>query len=86
MPVLEPELASCSGERVPLQQALHGSLIPVDLVVTSQSTCNELCQGPGIVEFPAPREVQVLHESPYAVPLLLCKAASDRAPQTSAPL
>lgn len=60
-------MASRSGERIRLQQALHGSLISVDLVVTSPSTCNELCQGPGPVEFPAPRAGQVLHAPPFSV-------------------
>jgi len=61
--VVEPEPASRYNETVRLQKTLRGILMSVDLVVTSQSLCNERYQIPGTLEFTAHREGRVLHDS-----------------------
>lgn len=61
--VVEPEITSRYSETVRLQQAPHGVLMSVDLVVTSQARFVERSRIPGTLEYAAHREGRVLHES-----------------------
>jgi hypothetical protein len=61
--VVEPELTSRYSETVRLQKALHGVLMSVDLVVTSQDRFDERSPIPGTLEYAAHREGRVLHDS-----------------------